>query len=137
MKVLGQLAGLPANPGTDIELMATSLTTTPEGTVVEGIKLVVPGIGEMTGQGTISPQHALDMKMLATVATTGRVKEVLGQNVPFLIQGTTADPSFKADLKSVAGQKIQQALKNPEGAVKTVNSIINLFKKAPKAEEKK
>lgn len=137
MKVIAQLAGLSANPGTDIDLLTTNVTTTPEGTIVEGIKLVVPGIGELTGKGTISPQHALDMKMLATLATKGTVREVLGQNVPFLVQGTTADPSFKADLKGVAGQKIQQAIKNPEGAVKTVNKIIDMFKRAPKATEVK
>jgi len=44
------------------------------------------------------------------------VKAIFGQNVPFLVQGTSSNPSFKADLKGVAGQKLQQAIKNPEGA---------------------
>ena len=116
--------------------MTSDVRATPEGTTVNGLKLVVPGIGELSGQGTISPQHALDFRMLATLATSGAIKEMLGQNIPFLIQGTSANPSFRADLKSVAGQKIQQAIRNPEGAVKTVKGIIDMFKRAPKQEAK-
>jgi AsmA protein len=137
MKILEQVAGIPAKSSTDIELLTSDVRSTPEGTTVSGLKLVVPGIGEMTGQGTISPQHALDFKMLATLATSGTVKAMLGQNIPFMIQGTSSDPSFKADLKGVAGQKIQQAIKNPEGAAKTVDGIINMFKHAPKADQNK
>ena len=137
LKVLAQLAGLSTKPSTDIELLTADVRNTPEGTVVSGLKLVVPGIGELTGQGTISPRHALDFRMLATLATSGTVKAMLGQNIPFTIQGTSADPAFRADLKGVAGQKIQQAIKNPEGAVKTVNNILKMFKRAPKAEETK
>ena len=137
MRILEQIAGLPTKNGTDIELMTSDVRNTPEGTAVSGLKLVVPGIGELTGQGTISPQHALDFRMLATLATTGTVKAMLGQNVPFLIQGTSENPSFKPDLKGVAGQKLQQAIKNPEGAVNTVKGIMDMFKRAPKTDEKK
>jgi hypothetical protein len=77
------------------------------------------------------------MKMVAKLETSGQFREVLGQTVPFTIQGSAADPAFKADLKGVANQKLQQAIKNPEGAVKTVTGIINMFKRAPKTEEKK
>jgi len=137
MKVLAQLAGLPSDAATNVELLTTDVRTAPEGSTVDALKLVVPGIGELTGQGTISPEHALNMRMVAKLETTGQVRQVLGQTVPFLIQGTAADPSFKADLKSVANQKLQQAIKNPEGAAKTVTGIINMFKRAPKTEEKK
>jgi AsmA protein len=136
MRVLAQLAGLPTKPSTDIELLTTDVRTTPDGTTVNGLKLVVPSIGQMTGQGTISPQHALNFRMLATLATSGSVKELLGQNIPFTIEGTSAAPSFKADLKGVAGQKIQQAIRNPEGAAKTVTGIIDMFKRGSKKEQK-
>ena len=136
MKILEQVAGLPTKNGTDIELMTGDVKNTPEGSVVNGLKMVVPGIGELSGQGTISAQHALDFKMLATLATSGNVKAIFGQNVPFLVQGTSSNPSFKADLKGVAGQKLQQAIKNPAGAAQTVQGIVNMFKRAPKPENK-
>jgi AsmA protein len=136
MKVLAELAGLTANPSTDIELLTANIRNTPEGTAVDGLKIVIPGIGELTGQGTVSPQHALNFRMVAKLQTSGAVRQLLGQNVPFLIQGTSADPSFRADLKAVSNQKIEQAIRNPKGAAKTVRNIIDLFKRAPKQEDK-
>lgn len=136
MKTLAELAGLPARPSTDIELLAARVRNTREGTTVNGLKAVIPEIGELTGQGTISPQHALDFRMVARLQTSGAVRELLGQSVPFLIQGTSADPVFKADLKNVANQKLQQAIRNPKGAAKTVRNILEMFGRAPKEQEK-
>ncbi len=58
--------------------------------------------------------------------------------MPFFIQGTSANPVFKANVKAIANEKIQQVLSNPEGAIKnvkeirdTARGILDMFKKAP------
>jgi len=52
------------------------------------INLAVPSLGTVTGAGTVSASNALDFKMKADA-------------IPFLIQGTTADPKFVPDMKGM------------------------------------
>ena len=87
--------------------------------------------------------------MKAVVKTGGLLAAALQQRgetttVPFFIQGTSANPVFKADVKSLTNEKLQQAIKNPEGAiknakeaVKTFQGIRDLFRKAPKQAEQR
>jgi hypothetical protein len=81
--------------------------------------------------------------MTAVVKTGGLLAAAIRQRgetttVPFFIQGTSANPEFKADVKALVNEKLEQIVKNPEGAVKnakdivnTAKGILNLFKKAP------
>jgi len=132
MKLLSQLAGLPGSVNTDIDLLGASVTAGPEGTDVRDINLVVPAIGTLTGAGTINPKHALDFKMRATLHTSGGlVATALGTKgdtgVPFLIQGTSENPAFKADVRSMAGE----IAKDPGKAIDTARGILDMFKKKP------
>jgi AsmA protein len=143
LKIVQQFAGLPTTASTAIDLVAAAFDLGPFGTRVKNIQFVVPSIGQLTGEGTVSPMHELDFKMSAVVKTGGLLAAAIQQRgetttVPFFITGTSDNPVFKADVKSIANEKLQQALKNPEGAVKnakdianTAKGIINMFRKAP------
>lgn len=85
--------------------------------------------------------------MKAVVKTGGLLAAALQQRgetttVPFFIQGTSANPVFKADVKALTNEKLQQVINNPEGAIKnakdaakTIQGIRDLFRKAPKQPE--
>jgi AsmA protein len=149
LKIVQQLAGLPTTASTTIDLAAAAFENGPFGSRIRNIQFVAPSIGTLTGDGTVSPMHELDFKMSAAVKTGGLLAAAIRQRgdtttVPFFIQGTSANPVFKADVKSIANEKLQQALKNPEGAVKnakdiadTAKGILNLFRKAPPKTEQK
>ncbi|MGH9704161.1 MAG: hypothetical protein ACRD4K_12375, partial [Candidatus Acidiferrales bacterium] len=94
----------------------------PEGTRADKLNLVVEGLGTVTGNGTISAQHALNFKMLAKL--TGISQSPVGQiagiasmaglvqtkgltsamanGIPFTIQGTTSNPTFTPDVSGIA-----------------------------------
>jgi AsmA protein len=94
--VIETLAGIKGDPSTKIENLAGALRISPEGTTAENLQLLVPSIGAMSGSGTISPANAVDFRMTANVG---------GRSIPFLVQGTTADPSFRPDVKAVVKDK--------------------------------
>ena len=149
LKIIQELAGLPTTASTTIDLAAAACENGPVGSRIKNIQFVAPSIGTLTGEGTVSPIHELDFKMSAVVKTGGILAAALRQRgdtttVPFYIQGTSANPVFKADVKAIANEKLQQAIKNPEGAIKnakelrdTARGILDLFKKAPPKQEQK
>ena len=57
----------------------------------------------------------------ATLGTKGDT------GVPFLIQGTSENPAFKADVRSMAGE----IAKDPGKAIDTARGILDMFKKKP------
>lgn len=140
LKVIQQLAGIQAPDSTAIDLVGAAFTLSSAGSVIRDIQFIAPAIGQLSGEGTVSPAKALDFRMKAVVKTGGLLAAATQQRgetttVPFFIQGTASDPVFRADVKSIANEKIQQAIANPEGAVKnvteTAKGILKLFKKAP------
>jgi AsmA protein len=128
MSAVQQLAGMQGGPNTDIQSFSANLRMGPSGTSVENLQLVVPAIGNLTGDGTVSPAHALDFRMRATLHTSGSIMAALGQKgdtgVPFLITGTSADPVFRPDVRSIATEKIQ-SLADKNGLGKAAGGLLN------------
>lgn len=110
MSTLQTLAGIKSSPDTDVQKFLAQLRAAPDGITVQSLDLVVAGIGEITGSGTISPQNALNFHMLAKMQGSGAVA-VLGRagsgGIPFFITGTTADPQFQPDVKGMASQTLR------------------------------
>jgi AsmA protein len=110
LSTVATLAGIKAGSNTEIQTFSANVRTTPESTSLEGIKLIAPSIGELSGGGTISASHALDFKMRATLHTSGGVIAVVGEgdtSVPFFVQGTASDPVFRPDVRSMASEKVK------------------------------
>jgi AsmA protein len=137
---LASFAGLKAGKDTAIETLGASLRMTPAGTAVDALTLNVPTIGVLTGDGTISPKGAVNFTMLAKLssgalgAATGAVARAVsfGQagGVPFIIQGTTSNPSFSPDMgramKGVATD-VKDAVTKPENLQKAADLVGGLF----------
>lgn len=130
-KTFQQLSGIQADPRTTIQSLAANLTVSPQGTSVKDLKLVAPAVGELSGAGTISPQHALNFQMRATIQSTSHVLTALGQKgdvtIPFSVTGTSSEPSIKPDVKGAAKETLQQYTKDPSKAIDAAKGIMDLF----------
>jgi AsmA protein len=145
LKSFGGTAG-GSTADTVIQTLASNLRVAPEGMRADNLQLVVPGIGSITGSGTISPNNALNFHMVAKLsqagaggaitALTGLARISATQNgIPFIIQGTTSNPVFVPDVGGIlagglggrAGQKNANPVQQGLGGV--LGNILN--KKKP------
>jgi AsmA protein len=127
MASIEKLAGIKATPDTEIQVMSVNLRSAPEGTNAQDMKLVVPAIGELSGAGTVSPANALDFKMIAIVHTSGLLAVVGNTPIPFTVQGTSADPIFRPDVKAIVKEEIKGAVGKAAGGL--LNGLLGGKKK--------
>ena len=130
-KTFQQLSGIQGDPRTTIQSLSANVTVSPQGTGVRDLKLVAPAVGELAGAGTISPQHALNFQMRATIRSSSNVLTALGQKgdvaIPFTVTGTSSDPSIRPDVKGAAKETLQQYTKDPSKAIDAAKGIMDLF----------
>jgi AsmA protein len=133
MKTIQQLSGIQGEPRTTIQTLTASVAASPEGTIVRDIRVVAPAVGELTGSGTVSPQHALNFQMRATVKASSHILTAIGQKsdvtIPFTIAGTSSDPSFRPDVKGAAQETLQRYTKDPSKAMDTAKGIMDMFRR--------
>lgn len=118
LSAVSALSGKPTGGSdTSIQNLSTNARVAPEGTRLDAINLTIPALGVVTGAGTVSPAGALNFAMAANLSggavggAVGGVTQLAGlggkggsatSNIPFAITGTTSDPKFTPDMKSVA-----------------------------------
>ncbi len=125
MATVASLAGIKSSSITEIEKFASDLRMVPEGIQASNLLLIVPALGQLTGNGTVGSNYALDFKMLAKLHTSGGVVGSLSRlagvktgsevGIPFFIRGTTSNPSFVPDVKGAAGSILDSALGGKDG----------------------
>lgn len=111
LAVIAAFTGIKPSNDTLIHTLSSALRVAPEGVHADNILLDVPSIGQLTGNGIIGSNQALDFKMLLKLAGGGGLlgqltnvsTGVQNKGVPFLITGTSSDPVFKPQLGGVAG----------------------------------
>jgi AsmA protein len=122
MKGLGSLAGLKSGSNdTLIENLSSNVRIAPEGIKADNIDVVVPSIGTLTGNGTVSSSNQLDFHMVANVsggAVGGMTKGISALSggkggIPFKIAGTTSQPSFEPDMGGMMKGAVPSAITNP------------------------
>jgi AsmA protein len=103
---------------TVIQTLSSNLRVAPEGIQASNVQLILPQVGTITGNGTISPSNALDFHMLAKTndgsGFMGGWFRSKGQ-IPFLIQGTTSNPVFAPDMGKSLGNMITNPAKGVGG----------------------
>jgi AsmA protein len=139
MAAIASLTGGKTGPDTSIQNFSTNVYVAPNGIRTEQINLVIPALGEITGTGTISPNNVLDFKMNAKFGSGSLVggltqlaglKNASAGDIPFLIQGTTSDPRFLPDVKSMMGAKMKGlSTGNAKPGQSAVEALTNLFGK--------
>jgi AsmA protein len=126
---------------TAIQNASTDVRMAPEGTKADNINLTVPSIGVVTGSGTVSPTGALDFHMVAKLTGgTGGVTQLAGLGggvggggIPFMIQGTTSNPTFLPDVKGMATGAMKEVLggKGNVPGASAAGKLEGLLKKKP------
>ena len=133
MTAISALTGVKTGKDLEIEKLTSNVRMAPEGIEASNFDAVVPAVGSLVGGGTINAKNALDFKMAATLtdalgaigSPVGSAGSALGKlggggganskckaqtTVPFLIQGTTADPKFVPDVGGLAAGVLKSQL---------------------------
>jgi len=147
LSAISALSGAKTGPDTSIQNFSSDVHYSPSGIQTSNVNLVLPAIGTLVGNGTVSPQNALDYKMTASLSgsmVTGLSKMAgMGANsasIPFFIQGTASDPKFMPDLKGLVGSQLGSQLKkqlgsqvpggqNSQGVVDAIGGLFGKKKK--------
>ena len=169
MSAVSALTGLKTGKDLDIEKLTTNIHMAPNGLRAENFLAVVPSVGNLTGAGTLDAKNNLDFKMVATLtggaigamgssgSAVGGALGALGGSggksgsckgggttIPFIIQGTAADPRFVPDAGGVAADMLKSQLGCAGGSLSNVtkpgaqspadavNSLGGLFGKKKK-----
>jgi len=161
MSSLSSLTGLKTGKDLEIEKLTSNLRMTRDGIKADNFNAVLPALGNLVGAGVVDAKNNLDFKMVATlknglaaaatpISTAGGALGQMmgggsgggckggGLTVPFMIQGTTADPKFVPDVGGVAAGMMKSqlgcagsavtGLKN-QNPVNAVSGLGGLFKK--------
>ena len=91
-----------------LQNFSTTVRVSSENTRADAINVNVPSLGVVTGAGTVSPSGALNFDMSANLGGDA------GRGVSFGIEGTTSDPKFVPDVKSMAGKAISRKVTGGE-----------------------
>jgi AsmA protein len=119
MGALSSFAGIPKGSDTVIETFSSTVRVAPEGIRADSLDLVVPTIGNMTGNGTVGADQALNFAMIANLSASnspmGKIAGVVGGGqkgggIPFKILGTTSKPEFVPQVGAMAGSFAKGAL---------------------------
>lgn len=100
---------MPSGGDTQIERFTSNIHYSPAGIDASNIDLVVTGIGQVTGSGTVSPNNALNFHLVAQLASGGGIlgntvgKTVSMAKLPFAVQGTANDPKIIPDVGGAMG----------------------------------
>jgi len=142
MAPVSALTGLKTGKDLEIEKMTTNVHMAPTGLRADNFDAVIPSLGTLTGAGTLDSKNNLDFKMAATLtggaigamgstgAGVGSLVGALGGSkgssckngttIPFMIQGTTADPKFVPDVGGVAAGMLKSQLGCAGGSLANV-----------------
>jgi AsmA protein len=137
MSAISALSGAKTGSDTSIQNLSTDARVAPEGIRTDNISLIIPSIGQLSGNGTISPGGALDYKMTAkltggAVAGLSQVAGLGGKSggaIPFFIRGTTSDPSFVPDVKGMLSGQLKSNLPVNPSQKNAIDAISGMFKK--------
>jgi AsmA protein len=142
MSAISALSGKQTGNDTSIQNLSSDVRVAPDGTRLEKISLVIPALGTVAGAGTVSPSGALNFSMAANLsggAVTG-LSQIAGLGgkgtgtIPFLIQGTTSNPTFMPDVKGMVGGQLKGLLQGNQPADQNnpLDAITGLFGKKKK-----
>jgi AsmA protein len=144
MAVLSALSSGINKAATDtvIQTLSSGVRIAPEGIAANNLKLIVAGIGTLTGNGTIASNSAMNFKMLLQGGAGSAVENVLGRvgvgkavaarGIPFGIQGTTSRPIIVPNIGGMLGAKagVGQSQQNPaQGVQQMLGDILGKKKK--------
>ena len=140
---IAALGGAKTGSDTTIQVLSTDLRYGPEGTQTNNLTAVVSGLGAATGNGSISPNGALNYHLRVKLASNGvggvateamsllpgalgsSAGQTMKNGIPVAITGTTSHPIFTPEVGQMlesSGQKGAAQQKNSLG--KTLGGLL-------------
>ena len=131
LAAISALAGAKTGSDTVVQVLSTNLHYGPQGTQTNNLTAVVTGLGAATGQGSISPDNALDYHLKIKLASTGvggiatqamsllpgalgtSVSQQMKNGIPVAISGTTSKPIFAPEMGQMFGSRGQKQTSQP------------------------
>ena len=114
LSAISALTGKQTGSDTSIENLSSNVRNAPDGTRLDQINLVIPALGTVTGAGTISPDKALNFKMVANLSGAGgnltKVAGLGAGGIPVSVGGTTSNPTFLPDMKAMMGNQVKNLI---------------------------
>jgi AsmA protein len=130
LSALSSLTGKQTGNDTTIKNLSSDVRHAPDGTRLDKIDVTIPTLGTVTGSGTISPDNALDFKLVANLAGAGgdltKVAGFGSGGIPVAVGGTTSNPTFAPDMKAMATGKLKGLT---EGKGNPLGNLGGLFGK--------
>jgi AsmA protein len=118
---IAALSGLRTGDTTEFEKLHMKVRKTNASVVATDIDAVIPGMGELTGSGTVSPTDQLDFNLFVQVASAKGVGKIgvglltklsgsggssgNGSGVPIHVTGTSDEPYITADVGGILKKK--------------------------------
>lgn len=143
MAALSALSGInKAASDTVIQTLSSAVRIAPSGITANNLKLIVAGIGTLTGSGTIAPNSEMNFNMLLqggagsalgnVMSRVGIGKAAAARGLPFLIKGTTSRPLIVPNLGGMlAGKAGAGQQQNPAQGIQNMLGNIMGKKKKP------
>jgi len=118
--------GAKTGSNTTIQTLSTNLRYASDGIQTSNLVAVVSGLGAATGSGSISPNNALNYRLLIKLSSSGvgglatqamsllpgvfgsAVSQTTANGIPVTISGTTANPTFTPDMSKLIGGAVTQ-----------------------------
>lgn len=130
LRSLSTLTGVRIPPNAQFESIAFRVSSGPNGTRFDDIVMIAPGLGLLTGSGTIGTSHQLAFQMKASLRPTGGIIAIVNRSnkdtvIPFFVRGTTSNPKFIADMRGMAQGIAKQ---NTERMGRTAQDILGHLK---------
>jgi len=123
LAAISALSGKQTGNDTNIQNLSSDVRISPDGTRLDKMSLIIPALGNVTGNGVISPGGTLNFRMAASLTggTVTGLTQMAGlgskgaSNIPFMIEGTTSSPKFVPDVQGIVGGQIQGILGSQTG----------------------
>jgi AsmA protein len=140
LSAIQALGGAKTGPDTSIQNFSAHVRYAASGIQTNNVDLVLPALGTIQGNGTVSPQDVLDYKMTAKFngSIVGGLTKMAGlsgngSSIPFDITGTASDPKFMPNVKGMLSGQLKNGLGSQvpggQNAQSVVNSVTGLFGK--------
>jgi AsmA protein len=144
MAALSALSGInKAASDTVIQTLSSGVRIASSGITADNLKLIVAGIGTLTGSGTIASNSAMNFRMMLQGGTGTAISNIAARaglgagaasrGIPFMIQGTTSRPIIVPDVRGMLAGKAGagQLQQNPAKGVQDMLGNILGKKKKP------
>lgn len=138
-KLSGALGQSGSQTGNDtlIKVAEGALRYAPQGIRADNLNVEIASVGGVTGAGTVSPQNALDFRLIAKLEGASPIAKLTqislfnkGGGIPFRVQGSASNPQVTADIPGLSKTPLNQMKVPSQGQIGSVLGGL-LKKKKP------